>query len=107
MRQVPPVAQVGRTEGVREMSKERELLKKIHYCWICATDLDDEDPEIKALNEVMREAEHYLFHEPEAEPWQSLTDEDRRRFKNYWKQPGVGVYELIDAIEQALKEKNT
>jgi hypothetical protein len=48
------------------VSKERELLKKIHYCWICATDLDDEDPEIKALNEVMREAEHYLFHEPEA-----------------------------------------
>jgi len=50
------------------MSKERDLLKKIHYCWVCATDLDDEDPEIKALNDVMREAEHYLFHEPESEP---------------------------------------
>ena len=49
------------------MSKERDLLKKIHYCWVCATDLDDEDPEIKALNDVMREAEHYLFHEPVAD----------------------------------------
>jgi len=57
------------------MSKERDLLKKIHYCWVCATDLDDEDPEIKALNDVMREAEHYLFHEPEAEPvaWMRTT----------------------------------
>lgn len=49
------------------MNKERDLLKQIHYCWICATDLDEENPEINELNEVMRKAEHYLFHEPEAE----------------------------------------
>jgi len=47
------------------MNKERELLRRIHYCWVGVDALEDEsDPEIKALNEVMREAEHYLFHEP-------------------------------------------
>jgi hypothetical protein len=43
---------------------------------------------------------------PARKPWQSLTDEDRLRLKNYWKQPGVGVDELADAIERTLKNKN-
>jgi len=50
------------------MNKERELLKQIHYCWVTAINLDDNDPEVKVLNDVMREAEHYLFHESESEP---------------------------------------
>jgi hypothetical protein len=50
------------------MNKERELLNQIHYCWVTATNLDDNDPEVKILNDVMREAEHYLFHESESEP---------------------------------------
>jgi len=50
------------------MNKERELLRQIHYCWVGVDALEDEsDPEIKALNEVMREAEHYLFHEKEVD----------------------------------------
>jgi formyltetrahydrofolate synthetase len=83
---------MGRTEGVGEMSDIEKALDYIEKLRV----------ENVKLAVLLNRYEQKTKHE-----WQGLTDEDRLRLKNYWKQPGVGVDELADAVEQAIKEKNT
>jgi hypothetical protein len=43
---------------------------------------------------------------PVKQLWQGLNENDRLRLNEFWRKPGVGPDNLIEAVEQILRAKN-